>query len=853
MDNSKLLAPKVRAGLGKQGALPGALSLGYPLLAGRWDEMFLPDGTPRAYWDDFIERFAALPDSEMERRWERALKLISDNGVTYNVYGDPRGLDRPWRLDPVPLLLPTDEWRAIERALIQRATLINKVLADLYGPRTLLAQGLLPPSVVFANPGYLRPLHGVTQNGNVHLHLYAADIARAPDGHWEVISDRCEAPSGIGYAFENRTIVARTLAEALRARPIEPLVPFLHTLRDSLVARSPRDRETPKIVVLTPGPFNETYFEHAYLARHLGFTLVESGDLTVRDGRVFLKTLDGLQAVDVILRRTDGSYCDPVELKSDSALGVAGLVQAVRAGTVVVANALGCGVVEGGALAPFMPGLSRRLLGEDLLMPSVDTWWCGQRKERDYVIANLDRLVVKQAFGGAPTEPQFGDRMSQSERGTLIDRIRHRPTEYIAQEHIRLSSAPVWMNKALEPRQLMLRVFLTAYDDSYAVMPGGLVRVAAERGGVVVSMQQGGGSKDAWVLAEHKETLPAERRIVTPARLVRGARDLPSRVADNLYWFGRYVERAEDTTRTLRAALSRVGDAAGFGAADELPVTLGLLSRFFRVPDHDSPDEHAMAIARMNFDDVHGVGLRATIERLHRMAAMARDRLSLDTWRAVTRLQEQLTMGPGPKFNLEDALVALNNVVLACEALSGLAMENMTRGLGWRFVDIGRRVERAVSMLGLLSGAIHFKGGMSGPVLDVLLEISDSAMTYRSRYLSAPQFAPVLDLLFADESNPRSVAFQLAALDDHMKELARNRGAALMGPEQRLTIWLTGAVRVTDIEHLANPDEDGGRRGLATFLETVRSKVWELSETMTRVYFTHAATRVAQYARETTT
>jgi uncharacterized circularly permuted ATP-grasp superfamily protein/uncharacterized alpha-E superfamily protein len=829
-----------------QEALPGAFRLGYPLLRGRWDEMVDQNGALRPHWDSFINALSALPGHEMQNRWEDAQRLIRENGVTYNVYGDPRGLDRPWQLDPVPMVMDPTEWQAIEASLIQRATLMNRILSDLYGPQDMLLEGMIPPALVYAHPAFLRPLRHAAVAGNIHLHLYAVDIARDQDGKWWVMADRCEAPSGAGYALENRAIVSRTLSDLMRTLPVEPLAPFFQKLSDTLTSLTPRNREAPRSVLLTPGPYNETYFEHAYLARQLGFTLVESEDLTARDGRVYLKTLDGLQPVDVILRRTDGSFCDPVELRGDSALGIAGLVQAVRAGTVVVANALGAGVLEGGGLAPFLPGLCRRLMGEDLSMATVPTWWCGGPNECEQVIAEMDKLVIKPALpGGLRLPPQFGDRLSPTKKAELIAAMRRKPMDYIAQERPKLSSAPVWSQGEMDPRPMMLRVFLAAHEGSYVVMPGGLTRVAAERGGAMVSMQQGGGSKDTWVMAErHDRPTIIHKPAPVRVKLVRGSLDLPSRVADNLFWFGRYVERSEDTTRLLRAALSRAGSSAGFGAAEELPVALELLRRVFKPPQEQSLE--VSAIARMAFDPEHGVGLHATVERVARMASLVRDRLSADTWRAVSRLTDAVkTVGGGKtrRPSLQEKLEALNDVILAGEALSGLAMENMTRGLSWRFVDIGRRMERALHVVDLWSGALAHEDGVGVPELDVLLEISDSSITYRSRYLSSPQFAPVLDLLVADESNPRSLGFQLAALGAHMDHLAANRRSMFYGALQRQIIWLTGAVRTADVEALGRPDEDGERRNLDGFLEVLRSKLWELSETLTREYFTHAVSR----------
>lgn len=828
----------------EQARLPGAFRLGYPMPRGSWDEMFDPDGLPRPHCEGFFNFLSGLNGEDLGRRWDLGMRLIRENGVTYNVYSGNDGLDRPWQLDPLPLMLRADEWRSIEAAVIQRATLLNLILSDLYGGQDLLAQGLIPSVPILSNPGYLRPLKDVRVPRGVYLHLYAVDIARTPQGNWQVVSDRCEAPSGAGYALENRSIIGRLLADTIGDQKVRSLSPFFQKMRDSLLELSPRSRETPRIVLLTPGPYNATFFEQAYLARQLGYTLVEGEDLTMRDGRVWLKTLEGLQAIDVILRRTTGPFCDPLELRSDSVLGIAGLTRAVRSGSVVVANALGSGVIEGSVLSPFLPALSRHLLGEELKMESVASWWCGREPDRSYVLDNLDRLVIKPSFprpGKVTT--MFGDRLSETKRQELTAQIRDRPRDFLAQERIRLSTTPVWNGETLDARPMMLRVYLVAHDQGYIAMPGGLGRVAGEPGGSMVSLQAGGGSKDVWVLTDKAEKI-APRNQGQAVRLIRGARDMPSRVADNLFWFGRYVERADNTARMLRAAFARAGSSAAFGTADELPIALGLLERLFRTPKGASDPAKVDHIVDLAFGPSHSDGLRFTAERIHRMASLTRDRLSPDTWRAVNHLLlavgERHSDDPVP---LEDALNCLNNLVLACEALSGLVMENMTRGLAWRFVDLGRRLERAVHMLDMLSGLLPDGQAPAAAALDVLLEISDSWMTYRSRYLSTPQFAPVWDLLLVDESNPRSLGFQLAALADHMDQLAAHRRTTFLGPDQRLTVWLTGAVRTAEVEKLCVADEDGEVHALARFMETLRSKLWELSEEVTKLYFTHSTGR----------
>src|SRR5262245_25515738 len=466
-----------------------------------YDEMLAAPGTLRPHWQRFIQALDAMPGEDLARRWEHARRTIRENGVTYNVYGDPRGTNRPWELDTIPLLMPEQEWRGLEDGLIQRARLLNLIVSDLYGRQSLLLEGHLPPALVFANPAFLRPCQGYPVPRGICLHHLAIDLARSPDGQWWVLSDRTQAPSGTGYALENRIVLSGTFPDLFRDCQVRRLASFFRAFRDTLSGvASPRGRR-PRIVILTPGPFNETYFEHSYLARYLGFTLVQGSDLTVRENRVFVKMLEGLQPVDVILRRLDDSFCDPLELLADSFLGVAGLVEAVKAGNVVVANALGSGLVETAAIMPFLPGLCTHFLGEPLRLPSVATWWCGQDNARSYVLQHLDQIVIKPAFPSLAMEPVFARELSNDERTKLVDRICQRPHAFVGQEQVALSTAPVWINQQLQPRSIVLRAYLVASGDSYLVMPGGLTRMSVGPDTSVVSMQRGGGSKDTWVLS----------------------------------------------------------------------------------------------------------------------------------------------------------------------------------------------------------------------------------------------------------------------------------------------------------------------------------------------------------------
>src|SRR5579859_5866196 len=550
----------------------------YRLTDGVYDEMTAAPEALRSHCETFVSSLESLGREELAARWESARRNIRDNGVTYNVYRDPQGMDRPWELDMIPLLLPSTEWSQLEASLVQRAHLLNLILADLYGPQRLVRERLLPPALLFASPGFLRPCHNIKVAGGIHLHLHGVDMARSATGQWWALADRTQSPSGAGYALENRIVLRRGLPEAFRDCQVQRLASFFRVVRDTLTSLAPKSRDHPKVVLLTPGPYNETYFEHAYLARYLGFTLVEGGDLAVRDHRVFIKTLEGLQPVDVILRRLDDSFCDPLELRADSFLGVAGLVDAARAGNVTIANALGTGVIETPAILAFLPGLCRHLLGEELKLPSVATWWCGQPKELQYVLDHLGELIIKRAFPRDSREPVFGENLTALEKSVLADEIRAHPYDFVGQEKIALSTAPMWLDNKLEPRSLVVRAYATATSDSYMVMPGGLTRVANAPNSTVVSMQSGGGSKDTWVLSDgpvNPVTLLAPTG--SPAVLEQARADLPSRVADNLYWLGRYAERSEGLVRLLRGVVARLTDESGAADTPELSALLQTL------------------------------------------------------------------------------------------------------------------------------------------------------------------------------------------------------------------------------------------------------------------------------------
>jgi uncharacterized circularly permuted ATP-grasp superfamily protein/uncharacterized alpha-E superfamily protein len=804
---------------------------------GLYDESVTVDRQIRPHWRQVAGLLDRLGAEELAVRMENASRIIREDGITYNIYGDPQGMDRPWELDVIPLLISPSEWRHIEKGLTQRATLLNRILRDLYGPQDLLRTGALPPALVFANPGFLRPCHGLRVPGDIYLHLHAADLARAPNGEWWVVADRTQSPSGSGYALENRIVMARVLPEEYREAQVHRLAPFFATQRETLRQLAPDPEGNPHIVLLTPGPHNETYFEHAYLARYLGLTLVEGGDLTIRNSIVYLKTLEGLQRVDVILRRVDDNFCDPLELRGDSFLGVPGLVQAARAGHVTIANALGSSLVESPAFLAFLPSLCRLLLGEDLLLPSVATWWSGQAKEQKHILEHLDQIVVKPAFGSVSQLPFFGLHSTSGAREKIANDIGRRSFAFVGQEQVAFSTAPAWIDEAFEPRGVVVRCYAAASGDSYAIMPGGLTRFSPKAGEPLVTMQSGGGSKDTWVLSDQPV---APVTLLTPsgqpANALRISAEAPSRVADNLFWLGRYTERLESTLRLLRCALSRMSDEGSALAAAELNALVELFASTERIPKRLGGRVPAREVEQQVLELVYHpqrVGsVREIVLRLRQIASMVRDRLSADTWRILNQLQLDSKTRAG-RLPLANAQTVCNKLIMDLAAFSGMEMENMTRGHGWRFLDFGRRLERACNLVDTIRAAmlIESRESVAGP----LLEYADSAITYRRRYYSEPRLATALELLLTDPGNPRSLAFQLNVLRDHAQELP----ATLAGVDVDAMVERATTLARSPSGFSFASLEQSDAENVKSLLSEISVELGALSDQLTKLYFCH--------------
>ena len=791
----------------------------------RYDELLDSAGDVRSHWRPLIDALASDGAEAVSRGIDLARRLIIENGVTYNVYADPQGRDRPWVLDPLPIVLTAEEWREIEQGVAQRAQLFDALLADLYGPQRLLADGTVPPELPFGHPNFLWPCHGIVPAGGHWLHIYAVDISRSADGRWWALADRTQTPSGPGYALENRQIVSRVFPDLLGDLGVRPLSGFFSALRENLLTQGPV-QETPFAVVLTPGSFNETYFEHAYLARQLGLPLVEGNDLTVRGDTVFLKTLGGLRRVHAILRRLDDDFCDPVELRADSALGIPGLIGVVRAGRVVLANGLGSGVLESAAWMGFMPAAARRLLGEKLLLPSVATWWCGEQPALDYVLENLQRLVIKSTYPNQKFRVTFCRDLDAAARADLARRLRAHPHAYLAQEHLPFSQAPVWRTSSggapgFSARALGIRVYAIATPSGYRVMPGGLARIASDTADIV-SMQRGGGSKDVWVLAPDRHSTDEITAASAAPRASARHDDLPSRLAENLFWLGRYSERCEAKARLLRATLKVRPNAVLWSRVQ------GSCAHF---------------VAPALFDDAHPLGWAADLRRLGWCAAQARSRLSAENWRAIGVLQREFH---DAALVRRDSRGTLDVLLLSLAALAGFALDDMTQDDGWRLMMVGRRLERLQFLAELLAQRLQSGETPMQSELEWLLDIGDSTITYRTRYLASPSLGPSIDLLVYDQTNPRALAFQWHAIEYSLVRVAASLGGA---PDDTLD----AAVALVEEMQLTAIEGDSGRavrarQALADQLQGLSAAAASLSDRLSLKHFSLIDERIRTVA-----
>jgi uncharacterized circularly permuted ATP-grasp superfamily protein/uncharacterized alpha-E superfamily protein len=827
-----------------------ALPADYP--RGTWDEMVATDGRVNPAWSHVAAWLGGLSPEQAGATSAEIRRLLRENGVTYSVHGAPGGEHRAWQLDAVPWIVSEQDWKTVETGLIQRAELLDHVLTDLHGDQRLITEGWLPPELIHAHRGYLRPCHGMKLASKRQLVLYAADLARGPDGRMWIVNDRTQAPSGSGYVVENRGVMTRAMPRLFHRTGVRRIAGFFRTLRETLESfPAHAGAREPRVVILTPGPQNETYFEQAFLASYLGYSLVQGDDLTVRDGRVWLRSLGGLEAVDVIVRRVDAWFCDPLELKEDSQLGVSGLLEAMRAGNVAVVNHPGSGVLENPGLMSFLPGICRHLRGEELILPAAATWWCGEKKARDIVLSRLGKMVVK-AIHRAPTfDTVFGSTLSADELRNLRDRILAAPECFVGQEQVGFSTQPCLNGSTLEARRGVLRGFATSTPDGrYIVMPGGLTRIAASPDALIVSSQLGGISKDTWVQGTDSEpfvSLWSEGAGITAEP---DARNVPSRSGENLFWTGRYAERAEGTARLLRRAVLSFVEAMGDDENQLLRhreiLMGGLLGVTNAAPVHPGKEFAAVSdeeevISLLTQANRTG-SLAGNLRSFRNAAYTVRDLWSPDSWRVIESIiREWVEDKPPAHKDLDDYTDPLNRLIIHFTALLGLNLESMTRDAGWRLLDSGRRIERAQFLLGIIRNFLveARPAAEEQLVMETVLAASDSLVTYRKRYRTHPRIELVLELLLMEPNNARSLLYQVQRLTGNIDHLPRQLEGARLTKEQRILVETASRLRLADLSVLAATN-GGRRRKLEIFVDHMSHSLGNLSNALTLTYFRHA-------------
>ncbi|MCX4163509.1 MULTISPECIES: circularly permuted type 2 ATP-grasp protein [Paraburkholderia] len=849
---------------------PDALALLHALPAreGHREELRDETGALRAPWRQFFDLLGEEGIAGLDHGIASVAQQIRDNDISYNVYAD-KGESRPWALDLLPFLIDEEEWALIARGVAQRARLIEAIVADIYGPQTLLQRGLLPPALVFGHPGYLRAVRGFKPASGQYLQIVAVDLARAPDGAWTVMSHRTEAPSGLGYALENRLIVSSLFADPFRAMRVSRLAPSYSQLVATLAqaARATmRDgdrEESPHIALLTPGPFSETYFEHVFLARYLGVTLVEGKDLTVRDDKLYLKTLAGLERVHAVLRRLDDAFCDPVELRADSTIGVPGLLQVMRAGNVMVSNVPGSGFAESPALHGFMPGISQALLGEPLALPAVPTWWCGEEAARQEAFAQRYSAFLLPTWpgaqggtsgtSGASSGWPLGIAPGPQRLADWRERIESTPESYTIQAPLPYSCTPRYEEGTLGARPSVLRVYAIAgIDGQWSVLPGGFTRLAAERQ-ATVSMQHGGSSVDTWVLSSQAgSTLSLLPSPMQPGDLARKHRTVSSRAAENLFWAGRYGERAENNVRLCRLIL---GSLEG-SDADEMFATLAeLASQCGLIPSvdtlaHTSPQAFERTLIAGMSEASGETSIGQNLASQVRACGEIRGRLSNDHWRTILAArndfrdaQHRLVLASGVgRYDRVMLADALEYLATQLSAISGAQGDRMMRDEAWRLLFVGRHIERVVTMCTFLR-AVAGQGTLARPAgFDLLLQLFDCTLTYRSLYPGRFEVPALIDMLVVDQTNPRGLYGVYTRLRKKLDEIAAAAGSTRRMPFSEL---MPPIASLPPLEALCESDAEGGYPALIDLCDQLSQYMAAASNEISGRYFSHANTQLS--------
>ncbi|PQA60815.1 circularly permuted type 2 ATP-grasp protein [Siphonobacter curvatus] len=819
-----------------------------------YDEILNADGSIKPHWEKLFQSLEKIGNLELKNRLQEIKNKIRENGVTYNVYEDPKGMNSPWKLDPIPFLIQKSEWESISKGLQQRAILLDLIFRDMYGERKLVKDGILPAELVFENTGFFRPCQDVKLPTEHQLVMYAADMARGPDGRMWVLDNRTQAPSGSGYALENRQIISKVMPELAEKQYVSRLSPFFTQIQQAIFRVFREKTDQLNVVYLTAGPNNETYFEQAYLASYLGFTLVQGNDLTVKNGYVWVKSIEGLQRVDIIIRRVDDEWCDPLELRGGSKLGVAGLLQVIRNGNVMVINPPGSSILENTALNSFLPSVSRYFLKEELLLPSVATWWCGQAKERQYVLENLHRLIIKKANRKQVFRSVYGRQLTFDQLQELRTQILQHPSEYVAQEEISFSTTPAFVNDRIEPRYAAIRAFLTATPAGYQVMQGGLTRSSPVKDKFTFSNQYGGIAKDTWIVSDETEIIPD--RIRLPRQLFQKSQtSLPSRSAENLFWAARYGERTMAATTFLIITLNSLNLQRNFGTTtktEHIEILLKTVSRLIRIEpgfSNETPEsyKHPFAIITDSIaNDAKRGTIASTIDSFLKAMIVVRERWNQVTWRTIDVIENiaQKLKQIQPKQNPNDIQNILNTLQYSLFTFYGIVSESLPRNNGFLLFETGKLIERILSKIVIMRSIFSARTErfIEHELIEATLMNHFALVNYRSAYKSNYEMEYMLDMVLLDKQVPSSLAYLLQALEQTIAQLPH--ASERLNDAQKAVLRASTQIQLIDVAELSTVSGDAmPYEKLDQLLAEVYGLILSVSDFTANLYFNHTATQ----------
>lgn len=813
-----------------------------------YDEMYTCKGEIREHWKNLIQVLELMGTDQLIAKQKEIDWRLEDNGVTYNVYNDPDGINRPWKLDPIPMIIEQHDWAEIVAGVQQRAKLLNLIFKDVYGEQNLLKQEIVPAEVIYAHNGFMREVYGLYSDYTNPLMIYALDLARGPDGKIWVMHDRVQSPSGLGYVIENRLTMNSSMLGLYSEIAIRHLYPFIENLK-SMFSDLSSNKNEPLNVLLTPGHHNETYFEHSYLSSILGLTLVQGQDLLARGGSIWLKSLKGLRKVDTILRRVDEAYCDPLELKADSQLGVSGLLHSIRKAGVKMINPLGSGILENLGLHPFMPQLARFYLNEELILPQVATWWCGQNEEREFVLENIASLIIKTIDYDKEENISIGKNLSNEELEHLKQKIIDHPHRYVAQEEIRFATAPSFVNGKVQPRKVIIRSFAIAKEGEYEVMPGGLVRVGKDDDSLIVSGQTGGSSKDLWILGDVGEVAPMN--VLWPKSMLENSlENIPSLRAENLFWLGRYLMRSIHSARMIRATLKSLANATRYDQRGNRQVqevlckTLTHLTMTYPgfIGKNELNDAHAEIWSILSDGERIG-SLSQVMKMLSNVNTSIKNLLTLESWRIFDRLMrdwKHFCSQPVP--NATTMIFGLDNLLIQLMAYQALLQDSLFEEQGLSLYTIGGGIERSQLLISKARSMLTqvYEPFAEYEILETLLSSSESLNAYRAHYRTSIEHRSVAEFLLLDRKFPKSLISEIDHLLKELPKLPKYKRDIYLSKYEEPLFEAFSLLRLSRIENLCfHPSDIFIREILDTLLSEVADRLIMSSDEVSKSYFAH--------------